>query len=138
MAIASFRAFKGTVTQFVTRMTRPSDRWLADPKTGAIVGIESPTANGADARFVPVDITQQQADQPSSLMLANLDAVYRLNVAPYTRYVSDGDQLVTMGANENVTIISPGINQIFYSPLTIATPQELIVMGGLHVQAYPA
>lgn len=135
MAIRNFSAFISTVTRFLTRPMQPSDVWLTDPTTGAITGVRSPIANGPDARFVPVDITLAQAMSPSRLMLADLDATYRLNVAPYTRYVSDGVQLVPLGdSSENVVLIPAGFNYIFKAPLTISAGQELIVEGGAYVE----
>jgi hypothetical protein len=39
-------------------------------------------------------LTAAQIASPSAAILANLDAVYRLNVSPYTRYTSNGSTLV--------------------------------------------
>lgn len=138
MALSIFRAFRSTVTAFTERMIASTDRWLVDPVTGAITGVQSPTANGPDARFVPVDITAAQLAAPTALMLADIDAVYRLNVAPYSRFISNGQNLMPMGSSETETVIPAGTNLIYYAPLTIAFPQELIVEGQVRVQSYPA
>lgn len=66
---------------------------LDDPVTGAPVGIESPSGNGAQGIWAPVDLTAAQIASPTAEILADLNATYRLNVAPYTRYQSDGSAL---------------------------------------------
>lgn len=138
MAIALFKAFRSTVTMFAERMIKSTDRWLTDPSTGAIVGVQNQNANGPDARFVPVDINATQLAAPTAEMLADLDATYRLNVAPYPRYQSNGARLISAGAEETQRIVPKGFVEVFYSPLTIATPQELVVEGTAYVRALPA
>jgi hypothetical protein len=96
MTLPIFAAFQSTVTYFADRIVAAGDRWLTHPVTGAVVGIKNQNSNGADARFVPVDLTAAQIAAPTALMLADLDAVYRLNVAPYTRYVSNGTSLAAV------------------------------------------
>jgi hypothetical protein len=41
-----------------------------------------------------VPLTSDQLASPSAAVLADLNAIYRLNVSPYTRYYSDGADLV--------------------------------------------
>lgn len=99
MAISIFKAFVSTVTRFLERPIQPgADRWLVDPTTGAITGVQSRTANGPDARFVAVDITAAQQAAPTATMIADIDAIFRLNVAPYTRYRSTGTALLPFEA----------------------------------------
>lgn len=138
MALPIFAAFRSTVTNFLDRVISSQDRWLVHPVTGAVVGVKNPNANGADARFTPVDVTADQIASPSALMVADLDAVYRLDVAPYTRYQSDGSTLTIAGGSAEVTIVPPGINLIYYAPLTISPPDQLIVQGQVQVRSYPA
>lgn len=138
MAISIFKAFRSTVTPFTERLVRSTDRWLADPTTGAIIGVENPNASGPHARFTPVDITSAQLASPTAAMIADLDATYRLSTAPYGRYQSDGSQLISAGAPYGDVVIPPGFNTIFYSPLTITPPERLIVQGAIHVIAYVA
>lgn len=137
MAISIFQAFRSTITPFVERYMRSTDRWLADPTTGAIIGVESPVAAGPHARFTPVDVTAAQVLNPPAAMVADLDATFRLNVPPYTRYYSDGAELVAVGGSSE-TIIPPGFSQLFYSPLTISPPQVLVVQGTARVITAPA
>lgn len=94
-----FPSFRSTVTPFVPRAWPATLRLLVDPVTGAPAGIESPNANGPNGIWTPVDLTAGQIASPSTAMIADLNATYRLNVAPYTRYQSDGTtlQAVTAG-----------------------------------------
>lgn len=138
MALTMFKAFRSTVTAFTERMISSSDRWLVDPVTGAITGVQNPNANGPDARFVPVDITGAQLLAPSPAMIADLDATYRMSVPPYSRYQSDGTQLVAIGGGgETETVIPPGMTYLLASPFTVAFPQEIIVEGGIKVLNLP-
>ena len=153
MALSIFKAFNSTVTSFVIRKMSAIDEWLADPTTGAIVGIRNPNANGPDARFVPVDLTAAQINAPTAAMIADLDAVYRLSIAPYTRYVSNGTTLVEMGGGDPYHVyptqqtIPPGagpqlipIGAYFdvYSPWTIQNPDGVTVQGSAYVTTRPA
>lgn len=138
MALTMFRAFRSTVTAFTERMISSTDRWLVDPVTGAITGVQSPTANGPDARFVPVDITAAQLANPPAAMLADIDATYRLNVAPFPRYFSNGTLMLPLGSSETETVVPSFQNLIWYAPVTIAAPEEVIIEGQVRVQSYPA
>lgn len=134
MAIAIFSAFRSTVTPFLDRLISSTDRWLVDPTTGAVTGVKNPNANGPDARFVPVDITSAQLNAPTAAMLADLDATYRLNEAPYPRFQSDGTYLVPLGGTNSSEIVIPaGAMPIYQAPLTITTPDEMIIYGGIKV-----
>lgn len=87
-----FRSFHSTVNPF-----RPSDwhrtlKLLVDGNNYP-VGVQN-TSGWADGLWVPVDLTADQLAAPSPEMVADLNTVFRLNVAPYTRYVSDGTTLV--------------------------------------------
>jgi hypothetical protein len=131
-----FPAFNSTVKPLSARILAAWDRWLTDPVTGAIVGVKNPNANGADARFIPVDLTADQIAAPTAAMLADIDATYRLNVAPYTRYQSDGTNLVLAGGSTADVIVPAGYSVMYYAPLTIT--QQLVVQGQVTVQNLPA
>ena len=135
--LTMFKAFLSTVSPYNRRPLTPQDKILVDPVTGAPVGFANENANGPDARFIPVDITQAQLNAPTALMIADIDAVYRLNTPPYPRFYSDGSQLAPFGSSETETIVAPGINVIYYDPLKIAAPDQLIIQGTVRVQAYP-
>jgi lysophospholipase L1-like esterase len=125
-----FHSFRSTVTPFVPRHWTASTKLLVDPITGAPTGIQNPNANGADGIWAPVDLTAAQIASPSAEMLADLNAVFRLNVAPYTRYRSDGAGLVA-GANTNTALDviakiapvarlnNPRVNPVMASPPAI-------------------
>lgn len=155
MATGLFKAFRSTVTPFTERPTRPSDRWLAHPVTGAIIGIESPTANGAHGRFTPIDLTAAQILAPTAAMIADLDATYRLTTAPYTRYQSDGTNLVGLAESPDEFIGLPAVLQTVppgtplltigpnsyldvWAPFTVQNAAGVSVQGKLTVYNRPA
>lgn len=45
----------------------------------------------------PITITAGEQAAPTAAMLANIWGTYQLNVAPYTRYRSDGTNIVAEG-----------------------------------------
>lgn len=55
---------------------------------------DTPAAAGS---FTPITITAGEQAAPTAAMLANIFATFQLNVAPYTRYRSDGSALVAEG-----------------------------------------
>jgi hypothetical protein len=138
MAITLFKSFRSTVTPFIPRNWFPALRLLVDPTTGAPTGIQNPNDNGADGIWTPIDLTAAQVASPAPAMLADINAVYRLNVAPYTRYYSTGALLV---AFSGLTVQGPsGLNGniIVYSPLVVSDPAGLVVEGTIHVINFPA
>lgn len=128
-------------------------RLMHDPVTGAPVGIENPNANGADGIFVPVDLTAAQIFAPTAEMIADLNATYRLNVAPYTRYQSNGTTLVSIGGGDqfqlyptqqtippgtDAQLIPAGAYYNVYSPFTVQNAAGVTVQGTLYVTNRPA
>lgn len=139
MAISVFRAFASTINPFRPGGIFATRRVLVDSTTGAPVGIQNDSANGPDGFWVPTDITAAQVTSPPAAMLADLNATYRLNAAPWTRYVSNGQALVAYGGNGGADDIIPAwMNTILYAPLTITNPDGLTVQGQVRVQNYPA
>jgi hypothetical protein len=147
-----FKSFKSTVTPFIPGEWRSSFRLLTDALTGAPVGIESPNANGPDGVFVPIDLTAAQIGSPSAAMVADLNATYRLNVAPYTRYQSNGTALVQLAelTDEFNSILQtvPPLNPPqtigpysyadIWAPFTVQSANGVIVQGKLTVLTRPA
>ena len=151
-----FKSARSTVTPFDVRPLRSTDRWLVDNRTGAPVGVENWNSNGPDGVFVPVDLTAAQIASPSSAMVADLNATYRLNVAPYTRYQSNGTSLVPLtetaadGSNMFGTVLQTipagaqlqivGANSYLnvYAPWTIASANGVSVQGSVYVTTRPA
>src|SRR5690349_7515390 len=99
MAISRFAAWKSTVTPLTARWIIGTDKWLIDPQTFAIVGAQNPNFFDPDARFTPVDITQAEHDAPPALLLADLDAIFRLSEYPLTWYRSNSKKLIPLGGD---------------------------------------
>lgn len=138
MAVSIFKSFLSTVSPFKPAGIFATRRVLVDPTTGSPVGIQNDNANGPDGIWTPIDITAAQVANPSAAMLADLNATYRLNVAPYTRFVSTGTSLIsTTGSSDVVPSSGPYANIIAYSPLTINTPDGMTVLGQVRVELYP-
>lgn len=133
MAISIFKSFRSTVTPFLPRNWFAGLRLLVDPTTGAPTGILNPNDSGADGIWTPIDLTAAQVLAPTAAMIADLNATYRLNVAPYTRYFSIGTDIV--GVNGNNVQGPNGLfgNMYVYAPLTITDPGGLAVEGTIHV-----
>ena len=89
-----FKSFMPTVQKWVSSAWRQEYRVLVDNNTGAPIGLVSPNANGPEGIWAPTPLSQAQIDAPSAAMLADLNATYQLNAAPYSRYFSDGTQLL--------------------------------------------
>lgn len=113
MAINIFKSFVSTITLFIPRAMRSPLRLLHDPGTGAPTGLQTINAGGPDGIWTPVDLTAAQIASPTSLMIADLNATYRLNVVPYTRYYSTGSGLVAIGGGASVISAGPFIIIIF-------------------------
>lgn len=138
MTIAPFKSFLSTVNPFKQAGIFATRRVLADSITGAPVGIQNDSANGADGIWAPIDVTAAQVATPSAAMLADLNSTFRLNVAPYTRFVSNGTALVSFGGAGGSDVIPAWMNTILYAPLTITAPDGLTIFGQVRVQNYPA
>lgn len=109
----TFRSFRSTVTPLVPRRVDSKISLLLDPN-GSPVGFQSTSANGPDGIWTPTDLTAGQIASPSADIIADLNATYRLNVAPYTRYQSTGAALVPVSsagsANLSATQTFTGAN----------------------------
>ncbi|MEI6085407.1 MAG: hypothetical protein WCS70_14065 [Verrucomicrobiota bacterium] len=128
------------------RAIGPYDKWLADPATGAIVGMMNPNSGGKDTYFAPISVTVGQLQNPTPEMLAMVDATFALNVAPYTRYYSTGSMLLGLGQSGDVLTggtltlggattmtIPAGDIIISYASLTVQESAELTVEGQIDV-----
>lgn len=132
MAIPIFQSFYPTVVKWVNSAWRDSYRVITDNNTGAPIGLVSQNANGPQGIWAPTPLSTDQILSPSAAMLADLNATYQLNEAPYSRYRSDGAQLVPLDG-EAGTVIPPGFNEVVFSPLTVTEDHPLTVQGGLRV-----
>lgn len=139
MTVPVFKSFISTINPFRAAGIFATRRVLTDSITGAPVGIQNDNANGADGIWAPIDITAAQVTTPSAAMIADLNATYRLNVAPYTRYRSDGTRLTSLDPGENAVIPGDGpfANVVLYSPVTISDPTGMTVLGQARVISFP-
>jgi hypothetical protein len=140
MAFSLFKSFLSTVTPFRVGQAVGLHKVLEDPTTGAPVGIQTTRGNGPDGIWTPIDVTAAQIAAPTAGMIADLNATYRLNVAPYSRYQSNGTTLVALGASELDQVPPDGLlgTMIVYSPLTVTQPDGVTVLGTLYVRSVPA
>jgi len=139
-------SFRSTVNPPFPRAIGPYDKWLADPATGAIVGVMNPNSGGKDTYFVPISVTADQLQNPTPEMLAMTGVEFALNVAPYTRYYSTGSTLLGLGQSGDVPtggtlvlggatsmVIPAGDIIISYASLTVQESAELTVEGQINV-----
>ncbi len=129
-----FQSFYPTVAKWFNSSWRDSYKIITDGRTGAPIGLLSQNANGPQGIWAPTPLSSAQIASPSASMLADLNATFQLDEAPYSRYRSDGTQLVPMDG-EGGTIIPPGFNEIVFSPLVVTEDYPVIVQGGLRVIA---
>lgn len=135
MAIPIFQSFFPTVVKWYNTSWRNTYKVITDNNTGAPIGLTSQDANGPQGIWAPTPLSLAQIGSPSAAMLADLNATFQLNTAPYSRYRSDGTQLVPLD-NEGGTVIPPGINVVYFSPLVITEAGgPLIIEGGVRVIA---
>lgn len=154
MSTRLFKTFRSTDTPWTPRNWFPNIKLLVDNITGAPVGIQSVNASGPDGLFVPIDLTSAQINAPTAAMLADINATYRLNVAPYTRYQSTGTALVEAGgASPDGTtlpyglqtvpvgtpnlVLGPNSYDIVYSPFTVQNAAGVTILGRLKVITEP-
>lgn len=126
----TFRSFRSTVTPLVPRRVDSKISLLLDPD-GSPVGFQSTSANGPDGMWTPTDLTAGQIAAPSAEIIADLNATYRLNVAPYARYRSNGAALISTDANGSstglVTLTQPATG----ATITIADTKTLSVVKSI-------
>lgn len=125
MAIPIFQSFFPTVAKWVSSAWRSEYRVITDNNTGAPIGLVSPNANGPEGIWAPTPLSAEQIESPTAAMLADLNAVYQLNVAPYTRYESTGTALVPLGAGAIDGTTLP------YGLQTIPAGTPRLVLGSL-------
>lgn len=133
MALPLFTSFYPTAVKWINAaFAQKSLRVLVDNATGAPVGLVSPNANGPEGIWAPVPLTLAQIEAPSAAILADLNATYQYNTAPYTRYRSNGEILVQLDDTGGTVITR---NVVWFSPVTIteANPVTILNGGGLKV-----
>lgn len=133
MALPSFRSFYPDAVRWLVTRWRQEYRLIVDNATGVPVGIQNQNANGADGIWGLTPITQAEAITPTAAMLADLGATYQLNQEPYSRYRSDGLQLVSLDGEGGPIVIPAGVNDVWFSPLTVIEGAPVKIYGGLRV-----
>lgn len=133
MAIPNYATFFPDVARWISTRWRQEYRLIVDNDTAKPIGIVNQNAKGAQGIWALTPLSLAEIEAPTAAMLADLGATYQLNQAPYTRWRSDGIQLVPMD-DEGGTIIPPGQNWIMFSPLQVTEAGgPLIIQGGLRV-----
>lgn len=95
MAIPDYRSF--IPNQWTTTSWRQQYRLIVDDPTNVPVGMMTNNVNGAQALWGLTPLTAAEIASPSQPMLDDLGATYQLTDYPYTRYWSDGIQLLPIG-----------------------------------------
>lgn len=130
MSIPLFSSFFPTVVKWYNTAWRDSYKVIVHDATGAPIGLTSQNANGPQGIWAPTPISAAQVAAPSAGMVADLNATFQLNVAPYSRYRSDGTNLVPLDS-EGGTLIPAGVNVMWVSPLVIYQSNPLTIEGGV-------
>lgn len=130
MALPIFQSFYPTVAKWFNSSWRDTFKVIVDGTTGAPIGLLSQNANGPQGIWAPTPVSSAQIVSPSAAMIADLNATYQLNQAPYSRYYSDGTQLVPL-SGEAGTVVPPGIKVQWISQLTITEGNPLTIEGGV-------
>ena len=132
MAIPIFQSFFPTAVKWYNSAWRDSYKVIVHDQTGAPIGLTSQNANGPQGIWAPTPLTAAQIASPTTEMLADLNATFQLNVAPYTRWRSDGTTLVSLdNSGEGGTVVPAGINVMWVSPLKIFAGAPLTIEGGV-------
>lgn len=148
--------FRSTASPPEVRAIKPGDQFLVDPATGAPVGIANSQGTGQDGQFYPVPLTAAQIASPTAEMIADTKVTYCLNVAPYTRYMSNGTTLVglsedtvereavgifanlsTIPADTPALTIGANSQAVIYGSETVQSSNGLTVNGTLRVYNWP-
>ena len=132
MAIPNYSTFFPDVMRWVSTRFRQEYRLIVN-ENAVPVGIVNPNANGAQGIWGLTPLSQSEISAPTAAMLADLGATYQLNEAPYSRYYSNGTDLVPF--DESGAIVIPaGVNEVWFSPLEITEANgPLRIEGGLRL-----
>ena len=120
--------FRSTTNPPVPTPIKNTQKILVDPFTGAPVGMQDQSDSGNDGMWAPVLLSAAQIAAPDPLIIADTHSTFQLNVAPYTRYQSDGTELISLAPTPEY-IVPSGFNELLYAPLTVSPPTVLIVQG---------
>lgn len=99
MTLPIFQTFIPTAAKWDIATVRVTYQILVNDQTGAPLGFVNPSATGPQGVWVPTPLTAEQIASPIAEILADLNATFQADTAPYTRYYSDGEQLVSIGGS---------------------------------------
>ena len=136
--MAIFKSFRSTVSPFIPRKWFAGVHLLVDPVTGAPTGIQNFNDSGADGIWAPIDLTAAQVAAPTPAMIADLNATYRLNVPPYTRYTSNVTGLMETATGNIQGPNGLWGNMLVYAPFTVTDPAGVAIEGAVHVVNFVA
>ncbi len=134
MALPSFTTWFPTASRWVPIRWRQEYRLIVDNETAVPIGIVNQNANGAQGIWGMTPVSLAQVESPTADMLQDLAATFQLNQSPYTRYQSDGIQLVAIGGGGGGTVVPPGVNEVWFSPLQVTEAGgPLTIQGGVRL-----
>lgn len=134
MAIPNYSTFFPDVVRWISTRFRQEYRLIVDNDTAKPIGIVNPNANGAQGIWGLTPLSAAEIVAPTAAMLQDIGATFQLNAYPYTRYRTDGIQLIPLDSEGGGTIIPPGQNWIMFSPLVVTEAGgPLVIEGGLRV-----
>ena len=105
-----------TNQEFVSK----SHEWLVDAQNNDLVGVRNYHGTGKDLRPLPIALTAAQIAAPSADILAATKYTYALNVAPFTRYVSNGTALVLLLDTAHIAQLASKLTEINVTVGTLA------------------
>lgn len=132
MALPNYTTFFPDAVRWVTTRFRQEYRLIIDNATAVPVGIVNPNANGAQGIWGMTPLTLAEVEAPTAAMLQDIGATFQLNQSPYTRYRSDGVQIIPLDG-EGGTVVPPGVNVVWFSPLTVIEGSPVIIQGGVRL-----
>jgi len=98
----------------------PWHEWLFDAKNGDLLGVKNYHSSGDDLRPLPVALTAAQIAAPTADMLAHTKLTFALDVAPFTRWRSNGTALVVISDSNQFGPSPSKLTQINVTAGTLA------------------
>ena len=84
--LTRFKSFQSVISPLLPQNWVTPIRLLVDAVSGTPYGIQNPRTGAPDGIWGLRDISVNDLASPSAAMIADIDATYRVNVAPYSRY----------------------------------------------------
>lgn len=133
MTMPAFTTFFPSAARWISTRFRQEYRLIIDEATAIPKGIVNQNANGAQGIWGLTPISAAQVADPPAAMLQDLAATFQLDESPYSRYRSDGTQLLPLDGTAG-EVVPPGVNVVWFSPISITEANSpLIIQGGVRV-----